>query len=100
MRVEIDGEKILVVLSRRNLETLISKLDGNPPDSACTIVAPAIYVPTFVKAEEDEEHYSHADRHGFGPGAMHPTTEVDLFVRNWEQNQENETETGTDPTGH
>jgi hypothetical protein len=57
-----------VELTRRNLRALLAKLDGNPPDSMCTIVDP--YDQIAVKAVEDSEHY--ADR---SPGPMTPETE-------------------------
>lgn len=64
-----------VVLSRRNLLSLLSKLDGSPADSACTIE----YDGVFVSAEEDEVHYSHPGRPaGLLPGVMHPDTEAAL----------------------
>jgi len=78
MRVEKapDDHVIGVVLSRRNLLTLIAKLDGVPEDSACTILAPIQYGPFFVKAEEDAEHYHHPEREAQGEaGVMHPATE-------------------------
>lgn len=65
MRVE--GQTI--VLSRRNLQVLLAKLDGHPADSACTIYKDGFY----VKAEEDADHYG--DRL---PGEMHPETEARL----------------------
>lgn len=63
-----DGWPVGVELTRRNLNTLLAKLNGNPPDSACTILAPGTTF--FVKAVEDSEHYT--DR---SPGIMHPDTE-------------------------
>ena len=79
MRIEHDGH--LIVLSRRNLLTLLEKLDGHPPNSACTIMAPPQYGVWAVKAEEDGEHYlgSHrpATLRGMA-GRMHPDTEQAL----------------------
>ena len=66
---------IAVRLSRRNLKTLLAKLDGSPADSACTIrraVGDSVW-PTYVLtviAEEDADHYG--DR---SPGETHPDTE-------------------------
>lgn len=60
------------MLSRRNLEALIAKLDGYPLDSHCTIERDGIY----VKAEPDEIHY--ADRI---PGEMHTSTELRMRER-------------------
>lgn len=48
----------LVVLSRRNLLTLLAKLDGHPPNSACTIGGGTDAPGLFVKAEEDDVHYA------------------------------------------
>lgn len=78
MRVIKDGDRVVgVALSRRNLRTLLAKLDGNPVDSTCRIAAPMLE-PFYVQAEEDVPHYMHADR----PeeirgqyGVMHPDTE-------------------------
>lgn len=47
----------LLELTRRNLETLLAKLDD--PDSARTLVAPGDMI--AVKAVENEEHYSGRD---------------------------------------
>lgn len=60
-----------IELTRRNLLSLLAKLDGNPPYSACTILAPGGTF--FVKAVEDAEHYT--DR---APGHMHEDTEAVL----------------------
>lgn len=66
----IDGSMPTVELTRRNLTALLSKLDGNPPGSFCTIIDPDYRV--AVKAVEDAEHYSER-----APGDMHPLTRVD-----------------------
>lgn len=63
-----DGWPVGVELTRRNLNALLAKLDGNPPNSACTLTAPGSTF--FVKAVEDVEHY--ADRQ---PGRMVEETE-------------------------
>lgn len=69
MRVVKDqgGSPVEVVLSRRNLLSLLSKLDHDW--SARTIFNGDI----VVRAEEDDEHYG--DR---TPGQMHPATEADI----------------------
>jgi len=68
VRVEFDGSHVhTVVLSRRNLLSLLAKLDGHPPDSACTIYNQDI----VVVAEPDEVHYADRD----AGGRMHPKTE-------------------------
>ena len=58
---------MIVKLSRRNLLTLLHKLEME--NSACTIIKPG---GTVVTVELDEVHY--ADR-AEGPGPMHPETE-------------------------
>lgn len=76
-----DGEWVTrVVLSRRNLLSLLAKLDGHPPDSACTISGPEVYPATAVVAEEDDAHYAHFSRGGLlgRAGRMHPDTEAAL----------------------
>lgn len=60
-----------VVLSRRNLLTLLAKLDGFPPDSECSIVGGYEAPNIWLRAEEDEVHYAHRQA-----GEMHPITEV------------------------
>lgn len=79
MRVERNdaGEATALVVSRRNLQTLIAKLDGHPPNSACTIGAPSQYGQFEIRAEEDDVHYDHPSREearGLS-GIMHPDTE-------------------------
>lgn len=79
MRIERHGpqrivsQQFRVVLSERNLRSLLSKL--RLPDSACTISKTTDdgAVTIFVSAEPDAQHY--ADR---TPGPMHPATEAAL----------------------
>lgn len=59
-----------IVLSRRNLLTLLAKLDGFPPDSACSITGGFEAPNIWIRAEEDEEHYARRPA-----GEMHPVTE-------------------------
>lgn len=70
MRLE-DNQTL--VLSRKNLLTLLAKLDGYPEDSQYTILggdeAPGI----LVKAEENEVHYAHREA-----GIMHTETEAHI----------------------
>lgn len=74
MKVDIEDRSITVELTRRNLETLLAKLDGNPPDSLCTIAkGEPSYGWVYVRAVENEAHYS--DRPA---GRMHPNTEASL----------------------
>jgi hypothetical protein len=84
MRVEHDGAATIYIFSRRNLLTLLAKLDGHPPDSACKIGAPPMYGSYWARAEEDEVHYTHPDREepGIGlmqAGRMHPETEAAMI---------------------
>jgi hypothetical protein len=67
-----------VYLSRRNLLSLLAKLDGHPPDSVCTIVGPEDDF--AVTAEEDIAHYTNPARGAAVgiAGAMHPDTEETL----------------------
>lgn len=66
--VPSEGEGVAYLeLTRRNLVTLLSKLDGYPVDSECTLISPCRGI--VVKAVEDAEHYS--DR---VPGDVHPST--------------------------
>lgn len=73
MKINVDERHI--ELTRRNLLTLLAKLNGSPPESACEIVKASEDDGFFwtIKAVEDEVHY--ADRR---PGAMHPDTEAVL----------------------
>ena len=62
-----------LVLSRRNLKTLLAKLDGFPENSALTIVGGDSAPGVVVRAEEDDIHYG---SRGYGPGPMHSDTEA------------------------
>lgn len=66
-----DDDDIRVVLSRRNLLALLSKLDVEW--SAKTICQEDDRGCVYVAAEEDAAHYA-----GRTPGRMHPVTERDL----------------------
>lgn len=66
-----DGNTI--VLSRRNLMTLLAKLDGFPSASACTIARGSDAPGVYVRAEEDDIHYRYR-----AAGVMHPDTEEKL----------------------
>jgi len=85
MRVERDkqGNVTIVVLSRRNLLSLLAKLDGFPKNSRCTIVAPHSvghdkYNRVAVKAEENDPHYAYETRGTAKnrPGDMREETEL------------------------
>ena len=71
-----------MILSRRNLKTLLAKLDGHPQNSACTIGGGVDAPGLFVVAEEDDVHY--ADRvvpQGMTKwGPMHPDTEIAMLL--------------------
>jgi hypothetical protein len=83
--MKVIPEEHTIELTRRNLLSLLAKLDGNPPNSACTIGEPIGAAGSFerpmwfVKAVEDVEHY--ADR---PPGPMVEETEraLDAYVEN------------------
>jgi hypothetical protein len=79
---EIHGKHWLV-LSRRNLLTLLAKLDGHPVNSACTIGGGDDALGYFVRAEEDEVHYAEREVPAGMPkwGPMHPATEAVLRER-------------------
>lgn len=85
MKLSQRGTDIVVTLSRRNLQSLLAKLDGAPEGSARTLVK--VYSPArvtavngheqalIVYAEEDASHYQ-TDV----PGPMHPDTERVLLA--------------------
>ena len=62
-----DGTVEGLIVSRRNLQSLLAKLDGHPPESSCTLEAPRSEGRFFIKAEENEPHYA-----GRQPGHVHP----------------------------
>jgi hypothetical protein len=74
-----DVRQVNVELTRRNLITLLAKLDGNPRGSACTIFKAAVDsdVAVFVRAVENDEHYSDETP----PGVIHEDTERAMLVR-------------------
>lgn len=77
----------VVYLSRRNLLTLLSKLDrlADGDDTACTIIKrdrthktyPQTMDSIVVCAIEDAEYYGSADR---SAGAVHPKEEAQLLT--------------------
>lgn len=76
MRLDrVTRTQVVVTLSRRNLLTLLAKLDGHPPSSACTIVLPGggEGPELVVRAEDDHAHYQ---KRREPPGSMHPDTEA------------------------
>ena len=58
---------IHIELSRRNLRSLLAKLDDHPANSSATIYQDNV----VVTAVEDDEHYF-----ARSPGCMHPETEA------------------------
>lgn len=74
MRLDrVTRTEIVVALSRRNLLTLLAKLDGHPANSACAIAHAGIEGPALlVTAEDDETHYG---SRAVPPGPMHAETE-------------------------
>lgn len=75
MRIEDGPNGVHIILSERNLRTLLVKLNENHKDwskrSIFKIKDRKVY---FITSEDDETHY--ADREP--PGEMHPQTEKDL----------------------
>lgn len=80
MRLDLHRSAVVVTLSRRNLLTLLHKLERGT--SACTLVSGNAYrdrvevddVQLVVTAERDELHYAHRD----APGTVHPLEETYL----------------------
>jgi len=76
MRIDrISSAGVYVTLSRRNLMSLLAKLDGHPVASECEIARLETLNGTTmwlsVKVEEDDVHYN-----GRTAGPMHPDTEA------------------------
>lgn len=72
--VDVSGGFVRIELTRRNLRSLLAKLDGHPPNSACTIISPDDHeVTVVVTAVEDVKHYGSRR-----PGAMIEDTEQEL----------------------
>jgi hypothetical protein len=71
--------EVVVTLSRRNLLTLLAKLDGHPSNSACSIFLAGDEGPgLLVRGEENDAHYGNRPA---PPGAMHPETEAQMISR-------------------
>lgn len=68
MRIDVVEKTVSVYLSRRNLLTLLVKLEQE--DSACTLVKDGETHQLVVTSESDDEHY----RDRVSPGAVHPAT--------------------------
>lgn len=67
MRKENDGT---IVLSRRNLRTLLNKIDD--PESSKTIEGGDDALGVRIVAECDSDHYNHPDRLSRTAGPVHP----------------------------
>lgn len=77
MRLEWDEHgRFVLVASRTNLLSLLAKLDGHPPGSACILEGGSEAAGIRLKAEEDDVHYAHRDR-----GLMHEKTEKEVLRR-------------------
>ena len=79
MRLAIDGDldSVHVYLSERNLKALLAKVQGHPPDSACTIeYVTREGLTLIVTAEPDDVHYGNPERVLSVAGPMHPATEA------------------------
>lgn len=63
---------ITIELSRANLQALLAKLDGHPPDTSCVLLRYDASAQCYLRvhAVENSEHYLHRDR-----GIMHEDTE-------------------------
>ena len=70
MRRENHPPLDVIVLSRRNLLTLLMNLDGYPEGSVCEIIGGKEAPNVLVRAEEDSVHYALR-----APGVMRPETE-------------------------
>lgn len=68
MKVVQDGSTIRIILSRRNVLSLLSKLEM--PNSARTLVKDSNGHSLIVEVEDDNIHYTDSL-----PGPMHPWTE-------------------------
>ena len=70
------GGRVCIELSRRNLQSLLAKLNGHPPSSRCTLIRPCDNgLMLEVKAVENDTAYANRD---VPPGPMHPSTEAQL----------------------
>ena len=75
MRLSEDNkDKISIVLSRRNILSLLAKLDGHPKDSALTIFKIDDNSGKIFEISA-EENYIHYGTRAYPPGNMHSDTE-------------------------
>lgn len=76
MKLDIEDRLVRVTLSKRNLLSLLTKLDMQGSHRTIfTLDNP--HAVLVVTAETDEQHYG--DRE-YPPGEMHPQTEADIAV--------------------
>lgn len=66
-----DWKHVNITLSKRNLLSLLAKLNGYPPQSCCTLKKLEGKVILTVCAEDDHTHYANR---GYPPGEVHPET--------------------------
>lgn len=69
MNLRINGNRVEVTLSRRNLRTLLLKLDR--PESAATLFRHCDDGLLHISAQEDDAHYQ-----GRQPGPVHEKEEA------------------------
>lgn len=81
MRVSLVGDHVIVVVSERNLLTLLAKLKD--PESARTLQRPMEGgILLTIHAESDDKHYA-----SHKPGAIHPRSMPDFEeLRNQQRN--------------
>lgn len=82
MRVDYDGAVITIVLSKRNLLTLLNKVEDE--ESAKTLVKNEGHIKLVVRVEDDFTHYH--NRPEGGPGKVHPKHDPSL-TREMEANE-------------
>ena len=75
---------VVVALSRRNLQSLLAKLDGHPPGSAKTLTYDnGDGVILMVTVEEDAEHYVNPERDTQIPGPLDVDTDGAIRSAEW-----------------
>lgn len=75
MRIEVSKSKVKVILSKRNLLSLLAKVKEFPKESLQTIIKtdPVTGILIEARGEPDELHYVGNEA---GPGVMHQSTEA------------------------
>lgn len=79
MKCHRDNGKLHLVLSRRNLLSLLAKLDISWSARTISCAIEGSNDPIYVTSEEDAEHYGTRI-----PGEMHPETEAKLVEQKTE----------------